>query len=171
MHKREMTLAIASLVVVVLAPIAAAQDPKPTEGVVVVPASAPATLPAAAPGAPSGAPGAPAAAAEPELVFEREIFVYPGSGRRDPFKPLTGQDALGPLFEDLTLRMVIYSAVAPGQSVAVLGDGQKKTYRVRRGDTLGNATVVEIAPKRVTFSINELGNWRREVLELKPDNK
>jgi hypothetical protein len=53
--------------------------------------------------------------------------------------------------------------------VAVLADGRKKTYRVRRGDFVGNASVVEIGPKRVVFSVDELGNRRREILDIKPD--
>ena len=105
---------------------------------------------------------------DPKLIFEREIFTYPVDGRRDPFKPL-GHDG-GPLFEDLTLRMIIHSKVA-SQSVAVLADGSKKTYRLRRGETLGNATVVDITPTRVVFVVEDYGNRRQEILDLRPDKE
>lgn len=164
MRKREALLALAGAIVLLLASMAAAQDPKQEGGVTVVPAATDGAAPAD-----DAAPADPTAAADPDLAFEREVFTYSGAGRRDPFKPLTDEDAIGPLFDDLSLRMIIYSAVSPGESVAVLADGQKKTYRVRRGDYVGSAAVVEIGPKRVVFSINELGNRRQEVLELKRD--
>jgi type II secretory pathway component PulC len=106
---------------------------------------------------------------DPKLIFEREVFSYPAENRRDPFKPL-GKDASGPLFEDLTLRMIIHSEVAQ-QSVVVLADGAKKTYRLRRGETVGNATVVQIAPTRVVFAVEDYGNRRQEVLELRPNKE
>src|SRR5690554_4905587 len=137
MRRRDLTLVGAGLVVLAVASFAAGQDPDQQSPGSAIQTSAPAADPAAAP-----VPGWE----EPDLVFEREVFVYSPGGRRDPFKPLTDEDGVGPLFEDLSLRMIIYSAVAPGESVAVLADGQKKTYRVRRGDYVGNAAVVEIGP-------------------------
>lgn len=107
---------------------------------------------------------------EPEMVFEREVFTYPGSNRRDPFKPLTDDDAMGPLFGTLSLRMIIHSAV-PTESIAVLGDSDGKTYRARRGQVVGNATIVDISEKRVVFMVEELGNRRQEILELNPEKK
>lgn len=104
---------------------------------------------------------------DPKLIFEREVFVYPAANRRDPFEPL-GSDGLGTMFEDLSLRMIIY-AEPPGESVAVLADRSKRSYRLRRGQTLGNATVVEITPSRAVFIIENYGNRRREALDLRPD--
>lgn len=104
---------------------------------------------------------------DPKLIFEREVFVYPAANRRDPFAPL-GTDGIGPLFEELSLRMIIFSEAAR-QSVAVLADGSKRSYRLRRGETLGNATVVEISPTRAIFVVEDYGNRRREVLDLRPN--
>ena len=125
--------------------------------------------PAAAQDAPPA--GAPAAAApirprDIQLVFEREVFHYQGAGRRDPFRSLANDDGMGPLFDDLKLRMIIHSD-RPGQSVALLVDGAKKVYRLRKGDVVGNATVLEITPSRVTFAVEDFGNRRQEVLDLK----
>lgn len=109
--------------------------------------------------------------AEPKLVFEREVYTYPGGPRRDPFLPLIGQNAGGPLFQDLQLRMILYSADAPARSVASLMDASKKVYRVRRGDVVGNATVLDVGPRRVLFSVVDFGIRRQEVLELKPTTR
>jgi hypothetical protein len=107
---------------------------------------------------------------EPRLVFEREVYAYPASARRDPFRPLTNADS-GPLFQDLQLRMILFSRENPGRSVALVQDAGSKTHRLRRGDAVGSATVVDIGPRRVLFSVMEFGVRRQEVLELKPTNR
>jgi len=127
------------------------------------------TQPAAPPPA---QPGQQGQSEQPKLVFEREVYSYPGAaGRRDPFTPLVGQNDAGPLFQDLQLRMILYSAEAPARSVASLVDATKKVYRVRRGDVVGNATVLDVGPRRVLFSVVDFGIRRQEVLELKPTNR
>jgi hypothetical protein len=128
-----------------------------------------AVQPAAAQNAPPA--GAPAAAAparprDIQLVFEREVFHYQSSGRRDPFRSLANDEGMGPLFDDLRLRMIIHSD-RPGQSVALLVDGAKKIYRLRKGDVVGNATVLDITASRVVFSVEDFGNRRQEILDLK----
>lgn len=126
---------------------------------------------AAAPlGAQEPAPAPAAAPGEPKLVFEREVYAYPASTRRDPFRPLTSADS-GPLFQDLQLRMILFSRESPARSVALILDGNRKTHRLRRGDAVGSATVVDIGPRRVLFSVEEFGVRRQEVLELKPTNR
>ncbi|MCI0432399.1 MAG: pilus assembly protein PilP [Gemmatimonadetes bacterium] len=124
---------------------------------------------------PSAAPqpqdAAPAVeSGEIQLMFEREVFTYPGDNRRDPFKSLAESEGMGPLFDDLSLRMIIHSPVA-GQSVALVADGGKKVYRLRRGDVIGNATVVDITATRVVFNVEDFGNRRQEVLDLKAQTK
>lgn len=114
-------------------------------------------------------PDSPISADEVKLVFDREVYRYEAAGRRDPFKPLTDGQS-GPMFEDLTLRMILHSTV-PGQSIAVLADAAKKVYRLRRGESVGNITVVDITPDRVTFAVEDFGVSRREVLSIKPDNE
>lgn len=134
-----------------------------------------AALPAAAQEPVTPPAGAAASQASPplrprdiQLVFEREVFHYPQADRRDPFRSLAAEAGLLPLFDDLKLRMIIYSE-RPGQSVALIVDGTKKIYRLRKGDVIGNATVLEITPEQVSFSVNEFGNVRHEVLDLKQD--
>lgn len=109
---------------------------------------------------------------EPKLVFEREVYSYPGaSGRRDPFRPLTGRNDAGPLFSDLKLRMILYIQANPARSVASIEDDSRKIHRVRRGDVIGNATVVDIGPQRVLFSVEDFGVRRQEVLQLKTNRE
>ncbi len=112
----------------------------------------------------------PTRARDIKLVFEREVFHYPVGDRRDPFRSLADQEHLGPLFDDLSLRMIIFSA-RPGQSVALLADGAKKVYRLHKGDIIGNATVLEINQTRVLFAVEDYGNRRQETLELKADQR
>ncbi len=116
---------------------------------------------------PAGAP--PVAGGELQLVFEREVFAYPAEHRRDPFKSLADAEGIGPLFDDLSLRMIIHSST-PSQSVALVADGSKKVYRLRRGDIIGNATVVDITPTRVVFAVEDFGNRRQEVMDMKAKN-
>jgi hypothetical protein len=136
-------------------------------------APAPAAAQAAATGAQAtaenGAAQIPTRPRDIQLVFEREIFSYAGGERRDPFRSLADQGGIGPLFDDLKLRMIIHSD-QPGQSVALVVDGSKKVYRLRKGDVVGNATVLDINAERVTFSVEDFGNRRQEVLDLKAQN-
>jgi hypothetical protein len=119
-------------------------------------------------------PNAPAAqgpgsVGEPKLVFDREVYRYPGGNRRDPFMPLTRIEDLGPMFNDLSLRMIIFSP-DPKMSVVVLADGNKKSHRLHRGESVGNATVVEIRRTEVVFVVEDFGVRRQEILEMKPNN-
>jgi hypothetical protein len=102
---------------------------------------------------------------EPVLVFEREVFTYAGRTRRDPFRPLTGDE--GPLFEDLRINVILHSP-NPAESVVLLSDNANRVYRVRRGETVGQCcTVVDIGPTRIVFSVVDFGIRRQEVLALK----
>jgi type II secretory pathway component PulC len=124
-----------------------------------------AAAPAQAQSAPSGAR---LVSDEPRLVFEREVFEYAGRARRDPFQPLT-RSTDGPLFTDIKLHMILYSE-DPANSVVSVSDGSKKQYRLRRGESVGNATIIDIGPSRVVFSVMDFGIRRQEVLALK-DNR
>ena len=122
-------------------------------------------LAAQQPAAPPAA-AQPGAVAEPKLVFDREVFGYAGSARRDPFKPLIGKESLGPLFDDLKLKGIIYST-DPTRSIVLIEDGSKRLYRIKRGDVIGNARVVEIRPLAARFAVENFGMIRYEVLEIR----
>lgn len=126
------------------------------------------SAPAAAQG--SGQTGdsaaATASASEPRLVFEREVFEYRGRSRRDPFTPLT-TSAEGPLFSDVQIHMIIFTD-DPYESIVSLSVAGGRRLRLRRGETVGNATVIDIGQTHVVFSVNDFGTRRQEVLYLKP---
>lgn len=106
---------------------------------------------------------------EVRLVYEREVYSYDGAGRRDPFAPLVGEGVnIGPMFADLQLRGIIYST-GRGQSIALLHDRSGNLYRARRGDIIGNATILEIRPLEVLFVVEDFGQTRQELLRLKSD--
>ena len=100
------------------------------------------------------------------VVYRRERFVYPTDTRRNPFENLLTRDDAGPQFEDLDLVGVIFGG--PTSSVATLHDRTTdKRYRVRRGDALGNARVVEIRSDQVVFSVTNFGVTRSETLRIR----
>ncbi len=111
---------------------------------------------------------------ELNLVFEREVFVYPRMERGDPFLPLLNQDLTGPRFEEIALIGVMLSP-NPDLSVAVFGlrggGGQQgqataRAYRVRRGDQLGNVRILEILLTRVIVAVDEFGETQQHIMEL-----
>src|SRR5690606_39995686 len=78
----------------------------------------------------AGAAAPPAdSLAEPRLVFDREVFSYSSGGRRDPFKPLTASDD-GPLFDELTLRMIIFSQ-DPRESLVLVQRSEEHTSELQ----------------------------------------
>lgn len=119
------------------------------------------------PGAPPAAPKGPAP--DPKLSFDREVFNYPGDMRKDPFRPLVGLEGVGgPMFEDLTLRGILYSPTEPRLSVATITDGSKRLYKVRVGDVIGNARISQITRTNVHFLVQSYGLIRNEVMNMAP---
>lgn len=109
--------------------------------------------------------------AAPEVAFSREIFSYDASGRRDPFMSLLASGDLRPAYTDLKLVAVAYDPTGR-KSVAVMRDvSTNDQYRVKVGQTLGRMRVAQIHPKSVTFTIDEFGYSRQEILALGDSTK
>lgn len=103
-------------------------------------------------------------------VYQREVFDYPSLGRRDPFRALNRGEQLGPRFQDLVLKGVLYNPAVG--SVATLTDQKTgKRYRVREGDRLGEIRVAVIRAKEVDFVITSFGISRRETLWVETDKE
>ena len=101
-----------------------------------------------------------------ELTFQREVYAYPGTGRRDPFMSLMKSGDLRPLLSDLKLVTVLYDPTGRN-SVAILRDlSTKDQYRVKVGQQLGRMRVAQIQPKQLVFTIEEFGFSRQETLAL-----
>ena len=104
--------------------------------------------------------------ADKEFAFSREVYSYDAAGRRDPFLSLLASGDLRPSFTDLKLVAVAYDPTGR-KSVAVMRDiSTKDQYRVKVGQTLGRMRVAQIHPKSVTFTIDEFGYSRQEILAL-----
>ena len=130
------------------------------------PASAPAQPAPAAKGAVSKDTVRKSTEAPATATFNREVFSYDGAGRRDPFLSLLSTGELRPSFTDLKLVAVAYDPTGR-KSVAVMRDvSSKDQYRVKVGQTLGRMRVAQIHPKSVTFTIDEFGYSRQDVLTL-----
>lgn len=103
-------------------------------------------------------------------VYQREVFDYPATNRRNPFATLDAGIRSGPQFDNLVLSGVIFSPSIG--SVAVLVDrstGQR--YRVRDGESLGAARVVEIRRGEVVFNVTGAVRTRREVLQVEKQER
>ena len=101
-----------------------------------------------------------------EMTFAREVYNYPGRGRRDPFLSLLKSGDLRPLLSDLKLVTVLYDPTGRN-SVAILRDlSTKDQYRVKLGQQLGRMRVAQIQPKQLVFTIEEFGYSRQEILAL-----
>lgn len=122
-------------------------------------------------GQPQAAP--PATSADTvQLVFEREVFLYPTFQRRNPFSPLT-DDTDGPRFEEVELQMVILVEGGAGSvaTLAIRGSGGQqaggRTFRVREGDVLGNMRIRTIRLREIIVDVDEFGQRDTRVLELR----
>ncbi len=129
-----------------------------------------------------GAEGAPATQSEANLgdetvepSLDREVFVYPGGDRRDPFeRPRPGNSA-GARFEDLRLIGVIHSPNAR-ESVALVSSrtaipgaaaaAGERTLRLRQGVVLGDMRVVRVERECVILEIRRLGIGEQRQLHL-----
>jgi hypothetical protein len=101
-----------------------------------------------------------------EVSLNREVFSYDQGARRDPFISLMRSGDLRPMLSDLRLVAVLYDATGQN-SIAVLRDqSNKDQYRARVGTTMGRMRVMQIQPKQVVFTIEEVGFSRQETLAL-----
>jgi hypothetical protein len=102
-----------------------------------------------------------------QLSYRREMFAFAGQGRRDPFVSLMSTGVLRPTMADLSLVAVAYASRGNGRSVAIFRDKQtKEQYRVVVGQALGRMRVASIDPRRVTFTIDEFGVSRQEIIAM-----
>jgi hypothetical protein len=111
-----------------------------------------------------------------QLIFEREVFTYPTFERRDPFRPLTGDESSGgPRFEDLVLLGVVLSPNARA-SVAVIGarppgatsdQAPTRTFRLRPGESIGNVRVIDVRRREIVVEVADFGARDTRTLSLR----
>ena len=102
-----------------------------------------------------------------EIEVMRETFAYSG-GARDPFASLLNTSAAGPEIADLDLVGVYQDLRSSGNSVVVLREkATAKRHKLRVGDQLGRAKLVQIRPRDAVFTIRDFGFERQETLSLR----
>ncbi len=102
-----------------------------------------------------------------EIEVMRETFAYAG-GTRDPFASLMNSSATGPEITDLDLVGVYQDMRSTDNSVVVLREkATAKRHKMRVGDQLGRARLVQIRPRDAVFTIRDFGFERQETLSLR----
>ena len=102
-----------------------------------------------------------------EIEVLRETFAYSG-GTRDPFNSLLVADKNGPEVVDCDLVAVYQDLRNPSNSVVVLREKvSAKRHKLRVGDQLSRARLVQIRPRDAVFMIQDFGFERQETLSLR----
>lgn len=102
-----------------------------------------------------------------EIDVMRETFAYAG-GTRDPFASLIDLDKTGPEIADLDLVGVYLDVRTPANNLVVLREKvSAKRHKMRVGDQLGRARLVQIRPRDAVFKIQDFGFERQETLSLR----
>ena len=102
-----------------------------------------------------------------EIEVMRETFAYSG-GARDPFVSLLNTSAAGPEIGNLELVGVYQNLRDSRNSVVVLREkGTGKRHKLRVGDQLGRAKLVQIRPRDAVFTVRDFGFERQETLSLR----
>ena len=102
-----------------------------------------------------------------EIEVMRETFAYSG-GSRDPFASLLNSSATGPEIGSLDLVGVYQDLRNSSNSVVVLREkATAKRHKLRVGDQLGRARLVQIRPRDAVFTIRDFGFERQETLSLR----
>jgi hypothetical protein len=130
------------------------------------------TLAATTPGADSVTGAADSALADSmrqarEIEVMRETFAYTG-GTRDPFNSLINLNSIGPEIGELELVGVYQNLQEPSNSIVVLREkATGKRYKLRDGDQIGRARLLQIRPRDAVFTIQDFGYERQETLSLR----
>ena len=102
-----------------------------------------------------------------EIEVLRETFAYSG-GTRDPYNSLLTIDKNGPEVADCDLVAVYQDLGSPSNSVVVLREKvSAKRHKLRVGDQLSRARLVQIRPRDAVFMIQDFGFERQETLSLR----
>jgi type II secretory pathway pseudopilin PulG len=102
-----------------------------------------------------------------EIEVMRETFAY-GGATRDPFVSLINNAKNGPEIADLDLVGVYQDLRTPSNSVVVLREKvSSKRHKLRVGDQISRARLVQIRPRDAVFMIQDFGFERQETLSLR----
>lgn len=96
--------------------------------------------------------------------YERESYAYP-ERERNPFEPVSAGVQEGPRFQNLVLAGVIYGP-SVGSVAVVVDRTTGRRHRVREGERLGQATILDIRRSEVVFSVSGPTGSRQETLQV-----
>jgi hypothetical protein len=100
------------------------------------------------------------------VQFNREVYSYPSSGRRDPFSSLIETGDIRPMMADLQIIAITLGA-SERLSIATLKDkSSDEIYRVRVGSVFGRMRVTSIRQREIGLEIDEFGYKRQETLSI-----
>ncbi len=100
------------------------------------------------------------------VLFSREVYAYPSTGRRDPFSSLIQTGDVRPMISDLQV-IAITVGQSERQSIATVKDrSTDEIYRVRVGSVMGRLRVTSIRQRELMLEIDEFGNKRQETLSI-----
>jgi hypothetical protein len=89
-------------------------------------------------------------------------------GTRDPFASLIDTDKTGPEIADLDLVGVYLDVRSPANNLVVLREKvSAKRHKMRVGDQLGRARLIQIRSRDAVFRIQDFGYERQETLSLR----
>ena len=102
-----------------------------------------------------------------EIEVMRETFAY-GGGIRDPFASLINMTSAGPEIGDLDLVGVYQDLGTRSNSVIVVREKvSSKRHKLRVGDQVGRARLIQIRPRDAVFTVQDFGYERQETLSLR----
>lgn len=123
---------------------------------------------------PGAAPAAPVVVPTADLprdsagniLFRREVYNYPRTGRRDPFASLIVSGTIRPLIADLEVSVIIYDPAGRNSFATMRDVSTGVTYRARVGSVMGRIRVTAIRQREVAVAVDEFGFTRQEVLSI-----
>lgn len=100
------------------------------------------------------------------IVFRREVYAYPRSGRRDPFASLIVSGDIRPLLADLVVAGIFYDPTGRNSFATLKDKSSNRIYRARVGSVFGRMRVTAIRQREVAVAVDEFGFTRQEVLSI-----
>ena len=109
-----------------------------------------------------------ALSATPAVALDSEWTHWGGDAASTRYSPHDQIDASN--FEDLEVAGIVFNSEVG--SVAVIADRMsERRFRLREGERVGTARVVEIRPDEVVFAISTFGANRQAVLRVKKERE
>src|SRR5688572_12439581 len=94
-------------------------------------------------------PAAAQEGVEDAVVYEREVFEYPGGTRPDPFRSGMRTGDVGLRLEDLSLRGIVHHTDSARSVAFVMIAGSDRRIQAKVGQSVGTVRFLAIHPDHV----------------------